>query len=95
MLLCPTHHSLIDVHEGDAYDADTLVTMRRRDQEQQGRKDRITQTIRLYVGRQYELDDRVLFEQVDMHGPSVDAMFVDVPFACSPDTAITEIIELR
>lgn len=93
MLLCPTHHSLIDAHDGDAYDAETLVTMKRRHEEHQGRKDRITSTVRLYVGNQYEIDDRVLFEQVDLHGPSVDAMFVDVPFACSPDTAIAEVIE--
>lgn len=93
MLLCPTHHSLIDAHNGDAYDVDTLVTMKKRHEEQQGRKDRITQTIRLYVGKHYDIDDRVLFEQVDLHGPSVDAMFVDVPFACSPDTAIAEVIE--
>lgn len=93
MLLCPTHHSLIDAHNGDAYDAETLVKMKRRHEEHQGRKDRITSTIRLYVGNQYEIDDRVLFEQVDLHGPSVDAMFVDVPFACSPDTAIAEVIE--
>lgn len=93
MLLCPTHHALIDAHNGDAYDVETLVKMKRRHEEQQGRKDRITQTIRLYVGNQYEIDDRVLFEQVDLHGPSVDAMFVDVPFACSPDTAIAEVIE--
>ena len=93
MLLCPTHHSLIDAHNGDAYDAKTLVKMKRRHEEQQGRKDRISSTIRLYVGNQYEIDDRVLFEQVDLHGPSVDAMFVDVAFACSPDTAIAEVIE--
>lgn len=93
MLLCPTHHRLIDAHNGDAYDAETLVAMKRRHEEQQGRKDRITSTIRLYVGNQYEMDDRVLFEQVDLHGPSVDAMFVDVPFACSPDMAIAEVIE--
>lgn len=93
MLVCPTHHSVIDAHDGDAYDAETLVTMKRRHEEQQRRKDRITSTIRLYVGNQYEIDDRVLFEQVDLHGPSVDAMFVDVPFACSPDTAIAEVIE--
>lgn len=93
MLLCPTHHSLIDAHDGDAYDVDTLVKLKRRHEDQQGRKERITQTVRLYVGKQYEIDDRVLFEQVDLHGPSVDAMFVDVPFACSPDTAIAEVIE--
>lgn len=93
MLLCPTHHSLIDAHNGDAYDVKTLLRMKQRHEDQQGRKDRITQTVRLYVGGQYEIDDRVLFEQVDLHGPSVDAMFVDVPFACSPDTAIAEVIE--
>jgi hypothetical protein len=62
ILLCPTHHTLIDAHGGDAYDADTLVKMKRRHEEQQGRRDRIIQAIRLYVGKQYEIDDRVLFE---------------------------------
>lgn len=93
MLLCPTHHTLIDAHDGDAHKVETLIEMKRRHEEQQGRKDRITSTVRLYIGNQYEVDDRVLFEQVDLHGPSVDAMFVDVPFACSPDTAIAEVIE--
>lgn len=93
MLLCPTHHTLIDAHDGDAHKVEILIKMKRRHEEQQGRKDRITTTIRLYIGNHYEIDDRVLFEQVDLHGPSVDAMFVDVPFACSPDTAIAEVIE--
>jgi hypothetical protein len=93
ILLCPTHHSLIDAHGGDAYDVETLLAMKQRHEEQQGRKDRITQAIRLYVGKQYDIDDRVLFEQVDLHGPSVDAMFVDVPFACRRDSAIAEIVE--
>ena len=93
MLLCPTHHSLIDAHGGDAYDADALLQMKRRHEEQQGRKDRTTQAIRLYIGKQYTVDDKVLFEQVDLHGPSVDAMFVDVPFACRPDTKIGEVME--
>ncbi len=93
MLLCPTHHTLVDAHNGDAHPVEILVKMKRRHEEQQGRKDRITSTIRLYIGNQYEIDDRVLFEQVDLHGPTVDAMFVDVPFACSPETAIAEVIE--
>lgn len=93
MLLCPTHHTMVDAHNGDAHPVEMLVEMKRRHEQHQGRKDRITSTIRLYVGNQYEIDDRVLFEQVDLHGPSVDAMFVDVPFACSPDTVIAEVVE--
>ncbi|MDP7707519.1 hypothetical protein [Mycobacterium sp. TY815] len=93
MLLCPTHHTMIDAHNGDAHSVESLLKMKLLHEEQQERKDRITSTTRLYIGNQYEIDDRVLFEQVDLHGPSVDAMFVDVPFACSPDTAIAEVIE--
>lgn len=93
MLMCPTHHSFIDAHNGDGFDAETLVKMKRRHEDQQERKERINAAVRLYVGSQYEIDDRVLFEQVDLHGPSVDAMFVDVPFACSRDAAIAELIE--
>ena len=93
MLLCPTHHTLIDANDGAAHPVEILIQMKRRHEEQQGRKDRITSTIRLYVGNHYDIDDRVLFEQADLHGPSVDAMFVDVPFACSPDTAVAGVIE--
>lgn len=93
MLLCPTHHTLIDANDGAAHPVEILIQMKRRHEEQQGRRDRITSTIRLYVGNHYDIDDRVLFEQADLHGPSVDAMFVDVPFACSPDTAVAGVIE--
>ena len=93
ILLCPTHHTLIDAHGGDAYSVEALIEMKRRHEEQQQRKDRITQAIRLYLGKQFTIDDKVLFEHVDLHGPSVDAMFVDVPFSCRPDTAIAELME--
>lgn len=33
MLLCPTHHSLIDAHNGDAYVAEASVAMKRRHDE--------------------------------------------------------------
>lgn len=93
LLLCPTHHSLIDKRNGDGFDVKTLIEIKNTHEKRQDHRDRITKTIRGYVGKQYDVDDRVLFEQVELHGPSVDVMFVDVPFACRPDTKIAEIME--
>jgi hypothetical protein len=57
------------------------------------RRDEIDTTIRMYMAQQYGVDDKVLFEQVDLNGPSVDSMFVDVPFACRPDAAVAELMQ--
>lgn len=92
ILLCPTHHTLIDANNGEGHDVDTLVNMRRNHEEQQERKKQIEQTIRAYVAEQYTFDDKVLFDQVDLRGPSVDAMFVDVPFGCRPDTKVAQLM---
>jgi hypothetical protein len=93
VLLCPTHHSMIDANAGSGYDVETLVQMRLDHEQQQERKTRIYKTIRAYIAEQYMFDDKVSFEQVDLHGPSVDAMFVDVPFSCRPDANVTELME--
>jgi hypothetical protein len=85
ILLCPVHHSMIDAERGRGYDVDTLLRMRSDHEQREERSARISQVIRAYIGGQYAVDDKVLFEQVDLRGPSVDAMFVDVPFGCRRD----------
>lgn len=93
ILLCSTHHTRIDANGGAGYDADTLIKMRTRHEQYQGRRDRIEKAVRAYLGAQYKADDKVLFEQVDLHGPSVDSMFVDVPFSSRPDAKVAELME--
>lgn len=93
ILLCPTHHTMIDAENGAAYTAQALVEMRGKHENQQRRQEYVEKTLRAYVGQQYNEDDRVLFEQVDLRGPSVDSMFVDVPFACRTDLAIAGVLQ--
>jgi hypothetical protein len=90
ILLCSIHHTLIDSEKGRAYDPETLLAMKRRHEWQEERRERISGTVRAYVADQYEADDRVLFRQVKLEGPRVDAMFVDVPFASRGDTETTQ-----
>lgn len=93
ILLCPTHHTMIDANNGAGYKVDQLVAMRTKHEKQQKRRLQIDKTLRAYIGQQYNKDDQVLFEQVDLSGPSVDSMFVDVPFACRTDLAIAEVLQ--
>ena len=86
ILLCSIHHTFIDSEKGRAYDPDTLITMKRRHERQEERRERISGTVRAYVADQFEADDKVLFRQVKLEGPRVDSMFVDVPFASRGDT---------
>lgn len=86
ILLCSIHHTLLDSEKGRAYDPDTLIKMKRRHERQEERRERISGAVRAYVADQYEADDKVLFRQVKLEGPRVDAMFVDVPFASRGDT---------
>lgn len=93
ILLCPTHHTMVDANNGAGYTVEQLVAMRNKHEKQQERREHIDKTVRAYVGQQYNKDDRVLFEQVDLSGPSVDSMFVDVPFACRTDLPIAEVLQ--
>lgn len=92
ILLCPTHHTVIDDNNGAAYDAEALVKLREVHERRQDQFDRINASILAYVGEQYEFDDKVLFEQVDLNGPSVDSMFVDVPFSCRADASVAALM---
>lgn len=93
ILLCSTHHTMIDANGGSGYNVDELVKMRRDHEKQQERKEWIEKTVRAYIAEQYRFDDKVLFEQVDLRGPSVDVMFVDVPFSCRLDAKIAVLME--
>lgn len=93
ILLCPTHHTMVDANQGAGYTVDQLIEMRAKHEKQQARREHVDKTLRAYVGQQYNKDNTVLFEQVDLSGPSVDSMFVDVPFACRTDLAIAEVMQ--
>jgi hypothetical protein len=92
VLLCPTHHTRVDANGGAEFTADDLVKMRTAHESMARQRDETDATIRMYMAQQYGQDDKVLFEQVDLNGPSVDSMFVDVPFACRPDVGIAELM---
>lgn len=91
ILLCSTHHSKIDANNGAEFTADELTQMRVK-HEIRARRREIDITVRMYTAQQYGVDDKVLFEQVELNGPSVDAMFVDVPFSCRPDVRIADLL---
>ena len=55
----------------------TLISMRERHEKRAKRRNELDTTIRKYVAQRYEREDQVLFEQVDLYGPSVDSMFVE------------------
>ncbi|MFV0461346.1 MAG: hypothetical protein ACK5MT_21540 [Actinomycetales bacterium] len=93
ILLCPTHHTMVDANNGANYTVGQLVQMRKKHEQWLTRREQITKALRAYVGQQYQRDDKVLFEQVDLNGPSVDSMFVDVPFACRSDVAIADVMQ--
>ena len=63
---------------GAEFIADDLIKIRTAHETAAPRRDEIDTTIRMYMAQQYGVDDKVLFEQVDLNGPSVDSMFVDV-----------------
>ncbi|WP_157900620.1 NACHT domain-containing protein [Mycobacterium rhizamassiliense] len=92
ILLCPTHHGMVDANNGAAYSVDDLVAMRQAHEKQAKRRSDIDTTIQKYIANRYAREDKVLFEQAELHGPSVDSMFVDVPFACKIDAAVAELM---
>ena len=93
LLLCPTHHTTVDANNGDGFSVEDLETMRAR-HEQRKDLDRIDMIVRSFMGGQFVRDDAVLFEQVDLVGPRVDAMFVDVPFSCSVEEPAAEVMAM-
>jgi len=81
ILLCPTHHSWADTGDGRNLSVDEMLRMKR-DHERRGKiAERIERTVRAYLTDQYGADDKILFERVELNGPSLESLFVDVPMA--------------
>nr|AXV46306.1 HNH endonuclease, ATP-binding protein [Arthrobacter sp.] len=94
MLMCPTHHTMIDANNGAGYTVEALVEMKAKHERNQGQREALQTTLRTYLGDRYSAENSVQFQQVDLRGPSVDAMFVDVPVGCRRDgTALAVLLE--
>ncbi len=83
ILLCGTHHTLIDKDGGRGFSVKDLVRMKQRRERAAARDERLERVYRAYLTDRYDEDDKVLFEAVDLNGPTVDSMFVDVPIAAA------------
>lgn len=92
ILLCGVHHRLIDSENGRAYSVDALLAMKTDHERQRARLAGLDRALRPYVADQFDADDLVLFKQVELHGPTVDAMFVDVPFACRAEAPAADLL---
>lgn len=88
VLMCPTHHSIIDANHGAGYTVDQLIAMKRQQEARQSHRDARQRALRAYVGDRFAAENSVQFQQVDLRGPSVDSMFVDVPVGCRRDDAV-------
>ncbi|UNB52864.1 NACHT domain-containing NTPase [Mycolicibacterium sp. YH-1] len=84
---------MVDANKGAAYTVADLIAMRGTHERRAKRKSELDSTLNKYVAQRFAREDQVLFEQVDLNGPSVDSLFVDVPFACRPDAAIAELMQ--
>lgn len=94
VLMCPTHHTLIDANGGAAFSVDQLITMKKRHEAQQGARDARRRALRAYLGDRFAAENTVQFQQVDLRGPSVESLFVDVPLGCRPDdVAVADLIK--
>lgn len=93
VLLCGAHHTpVVDAEDGRAYTAKQLEKMKKDHEANHDRLEELEDTIDRYLGEQYSIDDKVLFEQVELRGPTVESMFVDVPFTCRNDAPVAEIL---
>lgn len=94
MLLCPTHHSMIDADSGAGYSVAALLQMKSEHEKNQARREDLQSTLRAYLGDRYAAENTVQFQQAELHGPSVDAMFVDVPVGARRDgSSAAELLE--
>lgn len=83
---------MVDANNGAGYSVGVLVEMKRKHEGQQTRRSELDQTIRAYLGDRFGAEDQVLFQQVDLNGPSVDAMFVDVPAGCTRESPLAPLL---
>jgi hypothetical protein len=92
ILLCSMHHTMVDADNGVGYKVSNLIKMRDDHERKQSRRTELEQTVRMYLAHQYDIDDKIQFQQVDLHGPSVEAMFVDVPFSSRADAPVSALM---
>ncbi|MBT8159560.1 MULTISPECIES: NACHT domain-containing NTPase [Arthrobacter] len=85
MLMCPTHHSMIDANYGQDFPVKDLLKMKANHESNQARREELRTTLRAYLGDRYAAENTVQFQQAELRGPSVEAMFVDVPVGCKQD----------
>lgn len=93
ILLCPSYHTLIDKDGGRAFTAETVFEMKASHETQQKRIQRRSEALSKYVADRAAHDDHVKFRQVELDGPRVDSMFVDVPFACRAASDVAPLLE--
>jgi hypothetical protein len=93
ILLCPTHHGpVVDAEKGRAFIAEDLEKMRDDHVANFDRLEALEGTLNAYLGEQLGADDKILFEQAQLRGPTVESMFVDVPFTCRSDAKVAEVL---
>lgn len=93
ILLCPTHHGpVVDAEQGRGFTAEDLEKMRDGHIKDFDRLEALQGTLDAYLGEQFGADDKILFEQAQLRGPTVESMFVDVPFTCRSDAMVAELL---
>lgn len=85
LLVCPTHHSIIDANNGVDYSVEELLEIKKTHEKNQQRREELDSAVRAYLGDRFVAENSVQFQQVNLRGPSVDDMFVDVPVGCRKD----------
>jgi hypothetical protein len=84
VLLCPTHHSMIDANNGRNFTVSQLEQMKAQHGRQQEMRTKFAPAISAYLSDRYGEEDLVHFRQAELQG-RVDAMFVDVPLGIRTD----------
>lgn len=87
VLMCPTHHTLIDSKNGAGHALKDLLKIKEDHERQQGRRVELEGALGAYLGDRYHAENTVQFQQADLRGPSVDSLFVDVPVGCRRDNS--------
>lgn len=87
ILLCPTHHTSIDANDGLGYPVQRLLRFKHSHEAQKSSRGKLESTLQAYIGDRYASEDMVQFQQIDLRGPSVDDMFVDVPLGMRRDAS--------
>lgn len=78
ILLCPTHHQMVDGKKGTNYSVDDLLQIKRRHQAHHAVRSGLSSGINAYIGGCYADEDELNFHQAGLRVPSVEATFVDV-----------------